>query len=173
MRLGPGAQRRRAGRGQASRPDTRCRLSRGGARERADPPVCPALTAKQTAALEHLRCAGKPLERAGLAAAGQVRPGPVEALVDKGLARACRPPRRPASPWPSRMRRKCQAADHAQRRPAHAWAPLEQALRTGRLPGVPAARRHRQRQDRALSAGHRGSGSAGQGSASCWCRRSA
>jgi primosomal protein N' (replication factor Y) len=47
----------------------------------------PALTAKQVAALEQLRAAKKPLEIRRLARLAKCGPGPVEALIDKGLAR--------------------------------------------------------------------------------------
>jgi primosomal protein N' (replication factor Y) len=47
----------------------------------------PTLTAKQAAVLEHLRSAGKAVEPQRLARLARCGPGPVEALVSKGLAR--------------------------------------------------------------------------------------
>src|SRR5579883_599832 len=47
----------------------------------------PTLTAKQTAALEALRGAGRPVELRRLASLARCGLGPVEALIDKGLAR--------------------------------------------------------------------------------------
>jgi primosomal protein N' (replication factor Y) len=90
----------------------------------------PALTAKQQAALEQLRRAGKPLEPRKLARLARCGPGPMEALVEKGLAR--RVVRRvdqfaaaaeePAAPQPS------PALNADQLR---AWQPIEQSLRDG------------------------------------------
>lgn len=92
-----------------------------------DPPV---LTPKQTAALHHLRTAGKPVEvrhLARLAACGQ---GPVAALVEKGYARRS-------------VRRVDQFTDstddsHEESGPItlnadqlRAWTPVEQAVRQG------------------------------------------
>jgi primosomal protein N' (replication factor Y) len=90
----------------------------------------PALTAKQTAALEKLRAAGKPLESRKLAQLAACGPGPVQALVDKGLARKV-------------VRRIDQFAgldgEDAQPEPdvslnpdqLRVWADVEQALRAG------------------------------------------
>jgi primosomal protein N' (replication factor Y) len=57
-------------------------------REDALPALLPALSAKQTAALEKLRTAGKPLPMKQLASLAGCGPGPVEALVTKGYARS-------------------------------------------------------------------------------------
>ena len=50
------------------------------------PQPAPELTAKQKAALEQLRAAGKPVEVRQLARIARCGPGPVEALVVKGYA---------------------------------------------------------------------------------------
>jgi primosomal protein N' (replication factor Y) len=90
----------------------------------------PALTAKQSAALAQLRLCKQPIEARRLARLTPCGPGPVEALIDKGLAR--------------RMVRRIEsfadtAEGSAEPEPSiqlnadqlRAWAPLEQALRQG------------------------------------------
>src|SRR5262249_10868791 len=51
------------------------------------PEPLPGLTTKRRVALEQLRQAGKPLEPRKLARQARCGPGPVEALVEKGVAR--------------------------------------------------------------------------------------
>ncbi len=90
----------------------------------------PRLGAKQQLALEQLRQAGKPVEARRLARAAGCGPGPLDALVEKGLAR--RVVRRvdqfalaaeePATPEPAVTLNADQRA---------AWTPVEQALRQG------------------------------------------
>ncbi len=90
----------------------------------------PALTAKQTAALEALRAAGRPVEVRRLAAQARCGLGPVEALVEKGVARRLVRrvdkfvdlPEEPAAPEPDIILN----ADQLR-----AWAPVEQAVRQG------------------------------------------
>src|SRR5262249_26498324 len=92
----------------------------------------PALTAKQKAALDHLRGAGQPVEPKQLARLAGCGAAPVEALVTKGLAR--RAVRRidrfgedgtaHAAPEPPVTLNADQLA---------AWAPLEAALRAGKF----------------------------------------
>ncbi len=90
----------------------------------------PKLTAKQTAALNELRSSGKAIELRRLAQLARCGTGPLEALVEKGLAkRLVRrvdrfaelddevPPPRPVVTLNADQLR--------------AWAPIEQALRTG------------------------------------------
>ncbi len=90
----------------------------------------PALTPKQTQALQQLRAAGRPLEPRQLARQARCGPGPVEALVAKGVARRV-------------VRRVDRFADSAEDNAApdapitlnadqaEAWAALEPALRQG------------------------------------------
>jgi primosomal protein N' (replication factor Y) len=94
------------------------------------PQPAPTLTAKQQAALDQLRAAGKPLELRQLAKRARCGPGPVEALLLKGVAR--RLVRRV-----DRFAEEVEAAavpeapitlNAAQ---LQAWAPIEQALRDG------------------------------------------
>ncbi len=90
----------------------------------------PTLTAKQTAALEALRGAGRPVELRRLASLARCGLGPVEALIDKGLARRLvrrvdkfvDTPEEPAATEPPITLN----ADQLR-----AWAPVEQALRQG------------------------------------------
>jgi primosomal protein N' (replication factor Y) (superfamily II helicase) len=96
------------------------------------PQPAPALTAKQTEALRLLREAGKPVELRNLARAARCGPGPLEALVQKGLARRS-------------VRRVDRFAAWADDDPLtadepiitlnadqlRAWAPVEQAVRAG------------------------------------------
>jgi primosomal protein N' (replication factor Y) len=93
-------------------------------------PVPPNLPAKQAAALEQLRRGGKPLEIRQLLRLAQCGSGPVEQLVQKGLARRV----------VRRVDRFSQVAedDTAPEAPPtlnadqlRAWAPVEQALREG------------------------------------------
>ncbi len=90
----------------------------------------PTLTAKQTQALEQLRRAGRPLEPRRLAQLAGCGPGPVDALVGKGVARRVvrrvdtfneltddvPPPPPPITLNPDQLR---------------AFSPIEQALRAG------------------------------------------
>jgi primosomal protein N' (replication factor Y) len=94
------------------------------------PQPLPELTAKQTAAWQQLRAAGKPLELRQLARQARCGQGPVEALVVKGLARRlARRIDRFAMP----------AEESAVAEPVvtlnadqlQAWASVEQALRQG------------------------------------------
>jgi primosomal protein N' (replication factor Y) len=90
----------------------------------------PVLTTKQTAALHHLRAAGKPVEVRQLVRLATCGQGPVAALVEKGYARR-------------RVRRVDQFSDStADAEPEcgpialnadqlRAWAPIEQAVRKG------------------------------------------
>jgi primosomal protein N' (replication factor Y) len=90
----------------------------------------PTLTAKQTAALEALRAAGRPVEVRRLAAQARCGLGPVEALIEKGLARRL-------------IRRVDKFVENLEEPAAveppielnadqlRAWAPVEQALRQG------------------------------------------
>ena len=167
VRLGPGAQRRRAGRGpRAGRHARRCTFleavpeSRAArSRRRAD---------RQADGRAASSCArpARPVELRQLTRLAKCGSGPVEALVDKGLARRVVTARRSVRrQQPTRPTTPSGPID-AQRRPAAAsGTPLEPAAAAGRLPRLPAARRHRQRQDGDLPAGHRGGGAPGQGSA--------
>jgi primosomal protein N' (replication factor Y) len=89
----------------------------------------PSLTAKQTAALQHLRAATQPIEPRHLARLAGCGTGPVEALVEKGFARRL-----------SRRVEQARAAqEHAPAEPGvtlnadqlSVWAPIEQSLRQG------------------------------------------
>ena len=90
----------------------------------------PTLTAKQTSALEALRAAGRPIEVRRLASQAQCGLGPVEALVEKGVARRLvrrvdkfvDVPEEPALPEPDIVLN----ADQLR-----AWGPVEQAVRQG------------------------------------------
>ncbi len=90
----------------------------------------PALTAKQQAALDELRRAGQPLQPRKLARLARCGPGPVEALVEKGLAR--RVVRRvdqftaaPEEPGPAAPPVTLNADQ------LRAWQPVEEAVRAG------------------------------------------
>lgn len=89
----------------------------------------PSLTSKQTAALDQLRSTGKPLEARQLGRLTQCGPGPLEALVQKGLVRRI-------------VRRIDRFTDTTEEGNAEeritlnadqlkAWAPVEQHLRQG------------------------------------------
>ncbi|MBY0527813.1 MAG: primosomal protein N' [Gemmataceae bacterium] len=89
----------------------------------------PALTSKQTAALDQLRRAGKAVEVRRLAQLAACGPGPLESLVSKGLARRV-------------MRRVDQFSESLEDAEIptpivlnadqlRVWAPVEQALRSG------------------------------------------
>src|SRR5262249_37203083 len=92
----------------------------------------PSLPAEQAAALEQLRKAGKPIEARKLARLAQCGPGPIEALIAKGLARRV-----------TRRIDKFQSSDQpeAQAREAapitlntdqlQAWSVIEQAIQNG------------------------------------------
>jgi primosomal protein N' (replication factor Y) len=89
-----------------------------------------ALTAKQQAALEHLRSAGKPVELRVLARLAACGTGPVAALVEKGYARRT----------VRRVDQFTDSTDDAESESGpitlnpdqlRAWAPIEQAVRKG------------------------------------------
>jgi primosomal protein N' (replication factor Y) len=93
-------------------------------------PAPPTLTAKQQTALEHLRSANKPVEPRRLARLAQCGLGPVEALVEKGLAR--RVVRRvehgaAKDEEPTAV----QPAPTLNGDQLRAWQPIEQALKCG------------------------------------------
>src|SRR5205807_5009856 len=90
----------------------------------------PQLTAKQAAALQHLRSAGKALELRQLARLAHCGAGPVDALITKGVARrtllrvdrcVAESEEIPASEGPITLN-----PDQLR-----AWATVEQALRQG------------------------------------------
>jgi primosomal protein N' (replication factor Y) len=94
------------------------------------PHTVPKLTAKQAAALENLRAAGRPLEPRRLAKLAGCGPGPLDSLVQKGLAR--------------RVVRRVDQFSGAAEEPHEAetavtlnadqlvaWAPVERAVRNG------------------------------------------
>src|SRR5262245_61849309 len=94
------------------------------------PQPSPALTSKQSAALEQLRGAGKPMEMRQLARQVRCGSGPLEALVEKGYAR--------------RVVRRIDRFTDTTEEPGvaegpitlnadqlRAWAPIEQRLRQG------------------------------------------
>ena len=150
---GRGARQRRHP--QSPRSSSRCR-------RRSCPNPLPTVTPQQKAALDKLKKEGRPLEILQLARLAKCTPGVVAGLVKKGLRaevqRAHREPkpRRPAAseledePSP---RRRAIELNADQRR---VWDRSRPALDGRRVHAVPAARRHRQRQDRDLSPGHRG-----------------
>lgn len=94
------------------------------------PQPVPSLSAKQTEALRQLRQAGKALEVRNLARLARCGLGPVEALVQKGLARrtVCRVDRFLAEDEEAVPDEPVVALNGDQLR---AWAPVEQAVRQG------------------------------------------
>jgi primosomal protein N' (replication factor Y) len=98
----------------------------------AELPATPPLTPKQTAVLQLLREAGKPLEARKLARQALCGPGPIEALVEKGVAR------RVARRVEQGIRTPADQDQEAPEGPltlngdqVQAWAPVETALRQG------------------------------------------
>ncbi len=94
------------------------------------PQPLPTLPAKQAAALEQLRASGKPLEPRQLARLAHCGQGPIEALVEKGMAR--RLTRRvdlfaPAAEEPATAESALTLNPDQQ----GAWTPIEQAIHQG------------------------------------------
>jgi primosomal protein N' (replication factor Y) len=104
------------------------------------PQPAPVLTAKQQAALDQLRRAGRPLEPRKVARLARCGPRPVDALLEKGLVR--RVVRR-IEQFPDPASRDREAPEDALREPTppvplelsadqlRAWQPIEQAVRAG------------------------------------------
>jgi primosomal protein N' (replication factor Y) len=92
------------------------------------PEPLPALTPKQTTALQALRSAGKPLETRQLARIARCGTGPVEALIGRGVARrVVLRVERPTQE--SEDAAACEGPITLNNDQLAAWAPVEQALR--------------------------------------------
>jgi primosomal protein N' (replication factor Y) len=104
------------------------------------PDPLPELTAKQRAALEQLRQVGQPLEARKLARLARCGPGPLDALVEKGLARRVTRRVEQFTNTASGGREPPEGALGGLTPPARlilnadqrrAWQPIEQAIRDG------------------------------------------
>ena len=134
------------------------------------------LPAKQAEALAILCRADEPLTVADVCRLAKCATGPIAALRQRGHIHTVRrriPQAPPAAPDVDREEEATPARPELTAEQEAVMARLAPALEADAFATVPAPRRHRQRQDRGLPAGHRAGRRAGAGRRSSWCPRSA